>query len=143
MALNAGLFSSASEHWSTPGELYAALDAEFHFNYDPSPLGGLEIGLTSSWGSRTFVNPPWSKGRPITPWLEKALAESRLGKLAVCLIPSRTDTRWWHGYVMQASEIRFLRGRLKFSGSKNSAPLSLLTLATKLPLALSEPSSAG
>ena len=118
--INRGLFTSASQHWATPKELYAELDKEFHFNCDPCPLYGLEDGLPVPWGSRAFVNPPY--GREITRWLKKACQENQLGKLIVCLIPSRTDTRWWHEYVMKADEIRFLKGRLKFGDSKNSAP---------------------
>ena len=117
--LNKGLFSSATTHWETPKELYTELDKEFHFNDDPCPLHG-EGGLDRRWGTRTFMNPPY--GREIGKWLARAWAESIWGKTVVCLIPSRTDTRWWHEYVMKANEIRFLRGRLKFGDSVNSAP---------------------
>jgi len=116
---NRGLFKSASVHWETPIDLYKELDREFNFNDDPCPLHG-EGGLDREWGIRTFVNPPY--GKVIGKWLEKAYNESIKGKLIVCLIPSRTDSRWWHEYVMKAKEIRFLRGRLKFGDSKNSAP---------------------
>ena len=118
------MFTSASQHWATPKELYDELDKEFHFNDDPCPLLYEQWycvdGLQKDWGSRAYCNPPY--GREITKWLNKAYAESLKGKLVVCLIPSRTDTKWWHNYVMKADEIRFLRGRLKFSGHKNSAP---------------------
>lgn len=114
------MFSSASQHWATPSDLFMALDAEFHFDYDPCPLHCQEDRLALPWGGRSFVNPPY--GREIGKWLRKAYLESLQGKLVVCLIPSRTDTRWWHNYVMQAKEIRFLRGRLKFGDARNSAP---------------------
>ena len=118
--INKGLFSSASQHWATPRELYEELDKEFNFNDDPCPLHG-EGGLDRRWGTRTFLNPPY--GREITKWLAQAVNESIWGSTIVCLVPSRTDTKWWHGLVMQyAKEIRFLRGRLKFGDSKNSAP---------------------
>ena len=118
--INRGLFSSASQHWSTPKELYAELDKEFHFNDDPCPIGGVG-GLGRSWGTSTFCNPPY--GKEIMMWLRYAHLESSLGgKTVVCLVPSRTDTHWWHEYCMKADEIRFLRGRLKFGDSKNSAP---------------------
>jgi len=120
MSINRGLFTSASEHWSTPDYLYKELDQEFHFNDDPCPLQPLTNGLSRPWGTRTYMNPPY--GKDIGKWLEKAYRESKAGRLVVCLIPSRTDTRWWHEYVMKASEIRFLRGRLKFGNSNNSAP---------------------
>lgn len=114
-------FSSAHDNWSTPSDLYKSLDSEFSFNFDPCPLNekpefnGLEI----DWGTRTFCNPPYSKLRD---WCKKSYEESLKGKLVVMLIPSRTDTRAWHDYCMKATEIRFIKGRLKFGGSKNSAP---------------------
>ena len=116
--LTSGLFSSATTHWATPPDVYAALDAEFHFDDDPCPLHG-EGGLDREWGQSVFVNPPY--GREIVPWLKKAYEESLKGKTVVCLIPSRTDTRWWHEYVMKG-KIWFLKGRLKFGGSKQGAP---------------------
>lgn len=66
------------------------------------------------------MNPPY--GREIGKWLKKAYESALEGAIVVCLIPSRTDTRWWHEYVMRAREIRYIRGRLKFGDSKNSAP---------------------
>lgn len=114
-------FSSATDHWSTPKETYDALDKEFRFNDDPCPIGG-GGGLDREWGSRTFVNPPYSE---IAKWVQYAYLQAMhplSRKLVVMLIPSRTDTRWWHEYVMRAKEIRFIKGRLKFGGSKNSAP---------------------
>ena len=65
------------------------------------------------------MNPPY--GREIGKWLKKAYESSINGAIVVCLIPARTDTAWWHDYVMKG-KIRFIRGRLKFGGSKNSAP---------------------
>jgi len=118
--INRGLFSSASQHWSTPKDLYDELNKELNFNDDPCPLKSKIDGLHREWGSSTFLNPPY--GSEIGKWLSTAWLESLKGKTIVCSLPSRTDTRWWHDYVMKADEIRFLRGRLKFSGSKNSAP---------------------
>ena len=112
------LFSSVSDEWQTPSTLYAHLDTEFHFTDDPAPVGGLD-GLTRHWGERTFVNPPYSQ---ISAWVKKSYDESQRGCLVVMLIPSRTDTQWWHQYVMQAQEIRFIKGRLRFSGAKWNAP---------------------
>lgn len=121
--LNAGLFSSATCHWSTPPDLYAALDAEFHFDDDPCPLYSTDDGLSRSWGLRTYCNPPY--GREIGKWIEKGYKESQLGKLVVMLLPSRTDTAWWHSFCMRAREIRFLRGRLKFGGGNQLGSLSI------------------
>jgi site-specific DNA-methyltransferase (adenine-specific) len=128
-----GMFMSSTEHWATPRELYQELDAEFGFNDDPCPLHSTEDGLSREWGSVTFVNPPY--GRKITTWLRKAYEESRKGKTIVCLLPSRTDTRWWHDYVMRANQIRFLKGRLKFGNSKNSAPFpSVVAVFNKIEI---------
>jgi site-specific DNA-methyltransferase (adenine-specific) len=80
--------------------------------------GGID-GLAIEWGTRNFVNPPYSQ---LKAWCKKAYEEWRKGKLVVMLIPSRTDTIAWHSYIMKADEIRFIKGRLKFGGSKNSAP---------------------
>lgn len=116
------LFSSASVYWSTPEALYAELDSEFHFDFDPCPLGGTG-GLTADWrGRRVYCNPPY--GRGTTDWLAKRTGTA----VCVYLLPARTDTKWWHEHAMQASEIRFLRGRLKFGGSKKSAPFPSVVL---------------
>jgi hypothetical protein len=71
-------------------------------------------------GGANYVNPPY--GRGIGAWIEKGYAEYLKGKTVVFLIPSRTDTRWWHDYCMKADEIRFIKGRLKFDDQENSAP---------------------
>lgn len=115
-----GLFSSADPNWRTPEELYRELDAEFHFDHDPCPPDYTVDGLFSDWGERNYVNPPY--GRGLSRWLAKGVEQSRKGRLCVFLIPSRTDAAWWHDYVMQADEIRFVRGRLRFGGSDVNAP---------------------
>lgn len=67
------------------------------------------------------MNPPY--GRQIGNWVKKAKEAARQGKATVvCLLPARTDTAWWHDYVMKANEIRLIRGRLKFGDGKGSAP---------------------
>src|ERR1041384_2029493 len=100
------LFSSACARWATPRAVYEALDSEFHFDFDPCPLDGKEDGLAplfTEWrGKRAFVNPPY--GRGMGEWLKRGLE----AKLAVFLIPSRTDTQWFHETVLpHAKEIRF------------------------------------
>jgi len=120
--LNKGLFTSASCQWATPKELYEALDLEFHFDFDPCPLSDNDIsGLLKKWdGKSIYCNPPY--GRNIGKWIDKAYNEWKQGKTVVLLIPSRTDTKWFHEYCMKATEIRFLKGRLKFGDSKQGAP---------------------
>ena len=112
---------SATDRWSTPEAVYTALDEEFHFDFDPCPLDGNQDGtapLFVSWrGKRVFCNPPY--GPALVPFLKRA----HEAKLAVFLVPARTDTRWFHEIVLPAAkEIRFIKGRLKFGDSKNSAP---------------------
>ena len=123
MAFNKVHFSSMTDEWNTPQSLFNQLDEEFHFDSDPCPVATNTIHkkdmLGSDWGNVCFVNPPYSN---LVHWMKKAHKEWKKGKTVVMLIPSRTDTKWWHEYVMKADEIRFLRGRLKFSGHKNSAP---------------------
>jgi len=94
--MNRVLFSSASQHWSTPKQVYASLDEEFKFTL----------------------------GNGIGRWLSKA----KEADVAVFLLPARTDTKWWHEWALTANEIRFIKGRLKFSGSKNSAPFPSVIL---------------
>ena len=65
------------------------------------------------------MNPPY--GRTIKQWMKKAYESSLAGATVVCLVPARTDTNWWHDYAMKG-DIEFIKGRLKFGGSKNSAP---------------------
>ncbi len=128
MSFNRSLFSSQTSEWSTPQDLFDALDAEFHFTLDvcsnrtnhkanPLPTFG---ALLANWTGVCWMNPPY--GREIGKWVRKAWESSQAGATVICLLPSRTDTRWWHDYVMKASEIRFIKGRLKFGGAKNSAP---------------------
>jgi hypothetical protein len=118
--VNRGLFSSLRTDWKTPKALYRVLDAEFGFDFDPCPDKPTINGLESDWGNVNFVNPPY--GKEITKWIQKGYGESLKGKTVVFLLPSRTDTAWWHDFVMKAHEIRFIRGRLRFDDQKNSAP---------------------
>jgi site-specific DNA-methyltransferase (adenine-specific) len=113
-------FSSQRLDWKTPKAVYQVLDAEFGFDFDPCPPKPTFDGLETSWGECNFVNPPY--GNEIPKWVAKAYSEWQEGKTVVMLIPSRTDTRWWHDYIMKATEIRFIKGRLKFDDQANSAP---------------------
>lgn len=74
--MNKGMYSSASDHWATPREVYDALDFEFNFNYDPCPLHA-DGGLDNSWGTCNFVNPPYSK---IKDWIKKGYEVSQGGQ---------------------------------------------------------------
>ena len=113
------IFSSATDNWNTPKSVYQVLDAEFGFDFDPCPEKPTFDGLSIDWGNCNFVNPPYSE---LAKWLEKGWEQYQKGKTIVFLIPSRTDTKAWHQYCMKATEIRFIKGRLKFDEHKNSAP---------------------
>ena len=127
MAINSVLYSSESEVWETPKDLFDKLDAELHFDTDVCALPSNakctsfftpeQDGLKQKWEGVCWMNPPY--GRKIGAWMRKALEAKTT---VVCLVPARTDTKWWHDYAMKASEIRFVKGRLKFGDSKNSAP---------------------
>jgi len=126
------MFSSKTAEWTTPQTFYDRLNQEFNFTLDPcctdetakcnTYYTEADDGLSQSWaGHSVFMNPPY--GRSIKEWIRKAYEESRKpNTVVVALIPARTDTRYWHDYCMEASEIRFIRGRLKFGESNNSAP---------------------
>jgi|19_taG_2_1085344.scaffolds.fasta_scaffold69701_3 site-specific DNA-methyltransferase (adenine-specific) len=123
-------FSSKSSEWSTPQDLFDRLNEEWGFDLDvcATPENAKcrnyftesDDGLSQEWGPVTcWMNPPY--GRAIKHWIKKAYDESQKGSIVVCLLPSRTDTAYWHDYVMNG-EIEFIRGRLKFGEAKNSAP---------------------
>lgn len=143
MTLNtAVMFSSASDEWSTPQATFDALDAEFHFGLDAAAsednskctaFFSLEDdALTRNWypgqGWSVWLNPPYSR---IAEFVAKAAAEAQFNVCTVVmLIPARPDTRYWAAHIWDHDthqprpgvEVRFLKGRLKFGGSKNSAP---------------------
>jgi len=113
-------FSSQRLDWKTPKGVILDLEKEFGKLFDPCPINPTFNGLTIDWKTRNFVNPPY--GTEIGRWCSKAYLEANKGKMVILLVPSRTDTRWWHNYIMKADEIRFIKGRLKFDDHKNSAP---------------------
>jgi phage N-6-adenine-methyltransferase len=123
-------FSSTTDLWETPPELFARLDEEFHFTLDVCALPANaqcrrffslphQDGLKQKWSGTCWINPPY--GRTIGLWMRKAWEESRRGVTVVCLTPARTDTAWWHDFTVRG-EVRFIRGSIKFSNCKNSAP---------------------
>lgn len=125
------MFSSNSNEWATPQDFYNELHKEFNFNLDPcaTPENAKcekyftieDDGLKQNWGGQTvFCNPPY--GRDIGKWVEKSYRESLNGSTVVMLIPARTDTKYFHDFIFGKAEVRFIRGRLKFGNSKNSAP---------------------
>jgi site-specific DNA-methyltransferase (adenine-specific) len=128
--LNRALFTSARTDWETPSALFRLLDVEFAFTLDVCAtrlnrkcrryFTPAINGLRQPWPGSCWMNPPY--GRAIGVWVKKALEESQTGAIVVCLLPARIDTAWWHDGVMKASEIRLLRGRLRFVGAASPAP---------------------
>lgn len=125
------LFSLTSDEWATPHDFFERLNSEFDFTLDPCATEENhkceryytkeQDGLSKSWGGeRVFCNPPYSQ---ISQWVKKAYYEgTKDNTVVVLLIPSRTDTKYFHNFILNRSEIRFAKGRLKFGDSKNSAP---------------------
>nr|UVX39255.1 MAG: DNA N-6-adenine-methyltransferase [Bacteriophage sp.] len=123
---NAGgaAYMSDRMDWETPTDLFAELDKEFHFTLDaassetnhkcPEYYTAENSAFDHEWGGHTvFCNPPY--GRAIADWVRKCSMEaSRKNTIVVMLIPARTDTKWFHDYILNRAEIRFLKGRLRF-----------------------------
>lgn len=141
---NALMFSKASDEWSTPQGVYDTLHAEFAFDVDAAASAenhkapfwfGLDHpyqkdALAMEWfpyGKMFWLNPPYSKCRE---FIAKAAQQATKGCTTVCLVPSRTDTRWWHEHVWDHKkhaprpgvEVQFIKGRLKFGGATAGAP---------------------
>lgn len=151
MSLNtAVMFSKASDEWETPQDFYQALDREFSFGLDVAASAEnaktprwLQDALSVSWaelawGHPIWLNPPYSRCRE---FIKKAALEASRGCTVVCLVPSRTDTHWWHSEVYDAEkhvfrpgvEVRFVKGRLKFGNSQNSAPFPSVVIIFRPP----------
>ena len=126
------MFSSKTDMWATPQEFYDKLNDEFNFTLDPCAtednakcdnfFTADDDGLKQDWsGNIVFYNPPY--GRAIKDWVKKSYEESlKTNTTVVMLIPSRTDTIYFHEFIYGKAEIRFIKGRLKFGDAKNSAP---------------------
>ena len=126
------MFSSKTDMWATPQEFYDKLNDEFNFTLDPCAtednakcdnfFTADDDGLKQDWsGNIVFCNPPY--GRAIKDWVKKSYEASlKTNTTVVMLIPSRTDTIYFHEFIYGKAEIRFIKGRLKFGDAKNSAP---------------------
>jgi phage N-6-adenine-methyltransferase len=123
------MFSSATDLWSTPQDFFNEQNLKYNFDIDVCAskenakcckyFDIKKNGLIQHWVGNCWMNPPY--GRDIEKWMKKAYESSLLGATVVCLVPSRTDTKWWHNYAMKG-DITFIKGRLKFGNSKNAAP---------------------
>lgn len=129
--INDSWYTSESQEWGTPQELFDKLDSEFHFTLDPCSTDQNakckkhytkeQDGLSQDWtGETVFCNPPY--GRGVEKWIQKCADLANQGGVAVMLIPARTDTKAFHEYIYGKAEIRFLKGRLKYGDGKGNAP---------------------
>lgn len=129
--INSSMFTNNTSEWATPQAFFDELNKEFSFTLDPcatventkcARYFTKEVnGLAQSWHDEiVFCNPPY--GRELAKWVQKAHEESAKGATVVMLIPARTDTAYFHDYIYQQHEIRFVRGRLHFNESKAGAP---------------------
>jgi phage N-6-adenine-methyltransferase len=122
-------FSSKTDLWATPQDFFDTQNKKHKFTLDACAsienakcsvfFTKEQDALTQTWRGVVWMNPPY--GREIKAWVKKAYESSKEGAKVVCLLPARTDTSWWHEYVMKG-EVEFIRGRLKFGDAKNSAP---------------------
>ncbi len=128
---SAVFYSSKTDMWATPQDFFDALDAEFHFTLDACAVKENakceayytpeQDGLDQPWTGRVWCNPPY--GRNVGQWVKKAHdTASGGGGFVVMLLPARTDTRWFHDYIYGKTEVRFIKGRLKFGSCQNAAP---------------------
>jgi site-specific DNA-methyltransferase (adenine-specific) len=146
-----GMRTSLDDTWTTPRDFFDKLNAEFNFGLDAAALQNSTLvpdnwygpdhpdpaardALRIDWnhnsrGRPIWLNPPY--GRVIKDWMRKANEVASGGGTVVCLVPARTDTAWWHDYCINAYEIRYIRGRLKFGGQKNSAPFPSAVVVMK------------
>ena len=134
MALQKAMVSSKNNLWATPWRFFNELDKEFKFTLDPcaedktakcKKYYTIETnGLDKDWSKDVvFMNPPY--GGHTADWIKKAKDEGIKGATVVCLIVSSTDRSYWHDYIFPfASEVRFIRGRIKFGDSKFTAPFA-------------------
>ncbi len=138
-------FSSKSDEWKTPPDFFYRLNMEFGFCLDAAAtkenakcqdyFTAEDDALTKSWkrGGAVFCNPPYSRGIQ-AQFIRKAYAESQNGTVVVLLIPARPDTKVWQDVILPHAEVRFVRGRIKFSGHKDSAPFpSAIVIFRPLP----------
>lgn len=119
--------TSNKDDWETPQALFESLNAKYHFVIDLAAskdnakcdryFSVADDSLSKDWSENfegaMYLNPPY--GRHIGQWIKKAYETSlKVTVPIVLLIPSRTDTSYWHDYIFGKAHIKFLRGRLKF-----------------------------
>jgi len=139
--------TSKTDLWATPQSLFDKLHAEFSFDLDVAADASNhkcaryfteeQNGLDQDWsGARIWCNPPY--GRVIADFVRKGYEATINGKaqLAVYLVPVRTDTKWFHDFVLPSidngmAEVRFIKGRVKFGDSKVGAPFPSMVIVLR------------
>lgn len=125
-----GQSTQSHPHGGTPDDLMNMLKEKYDIsNFDPCPNNPTFDGLKIEWpnGKTIYVNPPYTRGK-IALWVEKCHQEWKKGKNVIMLIPSYTDTKYFHEYIYPHARLEFIKGRLKFKGynSKASFPSMLV-----------------
>ena len=111
-------YNSVSQSWGTPDSIYKKLNDEFHFTHDPCPFPmPITDGLTSEWGDSNFCNPPF---RDLKKWCKKCYEEYKKGKKVVLLMPCRSNSVYFHNYVLPYCDIRFVKGKVNFKNLDQS-----------------------
>lgn len=138
------MFQSGRKDWATPPEFFTPLHQEFGFTLDVCASAEnakcsryfteVDDALSQEWTGTCWMNPPY--GADLPQWICKAYQSSLNGSTVVCLVPARTDTRWWHEYVEGKAEVRFVRGRIKFVGAPYNAPFPCVVLVYRPVAAL-------
>jgi phage N-6-adenine-methyltransferase len=121
--------SSKTDKWETPQDFFDKYNALYNFTTDVCALPSNakcanyyteeQDGLAQDWTGICWMNPPY--GRKIGHWIKKAYESSLKGATVVCLLPARTDTKWFHNYCINA-KVEFIKGRIKFGNAENPAP---------------------
>lgn len=145
MASFTGKFISTRQDWATPDVVFDLVAKEFAFSLDAAASAETaraklffteaHEALTADWGMHTvWINPPYGSGKAkLSDWIKKAWSAAQFGATVVMLIPARTNTSWFHDYCIRFGEVRFVRGRPKFSGASHGLPQPLCFVIFRSP----------
>jgi len=127
------IYSSKTDLWETPQDLFKRFDDQYHFDIDLCALPEnakceryftpQDDALKQEWSGVCWCNPPY--GRQLVKWVAKAATSNAT---VVMLLPARTDTRWFHEYCLPHGKVEFIRGRVHFGGSVNPAPFASMVV---------------
>ena len=104
------------DNWQTPRYILDQIREEFGEFFDPCPINSDFDGLSIEWKDVNYINPPYSL-KMKQAFVKKAIEECKKGKVCIMLIPVSTSTKLFHEDILtNASEIRFIKGRINFNG---------------------------